>query len=208
MIRKATLSLHISLLLLLIVPVWGQKKSATKKDAKLPAVQKENAEVKYDESVFSSLAFRSIGPAVTSGRISDFAVIPGQASSYYVATSSGGVWKTTNRGTTWQSVFDNEGSYSIGCVSLEPGNPSTIWVGTGENNNQRSVGYGDGVYKSTDSGKSWKNMGLKHSEHIAKVVIDPNNAATVYVAAYGPLWKEGGEEECIKQQTEGQAGRA
>lgn len=114
-----------------------------------------------NSGAFAGLAFRSIGPAVTSGRISDFAVNPKNHSEYYVASSSGGVWKTTNKGLTFSPIFDGEGSYSIGCVSLDPNNASTVWVGTGENNNQRSVAYGDGVYKSEDGGKSWKNMGLK-----------------------------------------------
>ena len=101
----------------------------------------------------------SIGPALTSGRISDFAVNPKNPANYFVAVASGGVWKTVNAGVIWEPVFDTQGSYSIGCVTLDPNNPHTVWVGTGENNSQRSVGYGDGVYKSLDGGKSWKNMG-------------------------------------------------
>lgn len=147
---------------------------------------------------YSSLQFRSIGPAVTSGRIADFAVNPKNPSEYYVAVASGGVWKTTNKGTTYKPIFDGQGSYSIGCVVLDPSNPSTVWVGTGENNNQRSVAYGDGVYKSTDGGRSWKNMGLKTSEHIANIVIHPDNPNIVYVAAYGPVWNEGGERGVYK----------
>ena len=147
---------------------------------------------------FSALKFRSIGPAVTSGRISDFAVNPQNHSEYYVASSSGGVWKTTNRGVTFQPIFDDQGSYSIGCVALDPSNPAVIWVGTGENNNQRSVAYGDGVYKSEDGGKSWKNMGLKNSEHIAKIIVHPSNSNIVYVAAYGPVWSEGGDRGVYK----------
>jgi photosystem II stability/assembly factor-like uncharacterized protein len=115
-----------------------------------------------------------------------------------VASASGGVWKTTNAGTTYEPIFDGEGSYSIGCVVLDPSNPNTVWVGTGENNNQRSVAYGDGVYRSTDGGKSWSNMGLKNSEHIAKIIVDPRNPDVVFVAAQGPLWKEGGERGVYK----------
>ncbi|MDH5743050.1 MAG: glycosyl hydrolase, partial [Candidatus Aminicenantes bacterium] len=146
----------------------------------------------------NALKFRSIGPALTSGRISDFAVNPKKPSEYYVATSSGGVWKTTNAGTTYEPVFDNQGSYSIGCVTVDPYNHNVVWVGTGENNNQRSVGYGDGVYKSIDGGKTWENVGLKTSEHIGMITIDPRDSNVVYVAAYGPLWSAGGERGLYK----------
>ncbi len=112
--------------------------------------------------------------------------------------ASGGVWKTTNAGTTWTPVFDDEGSYSIGCVVLDPKNPNTVWVGTGENNSQRSVGYGDGVYKSIDGGRTWKNVGLKNSEHIGKILIDPRDSNIVYVAAQGPLWGPGGDRGLYK----------
>lgn len=154
--------------------------------------------VEYNAELFGSLQFRSIGPAVTSGRVSDLAINPNNNNEYYVAIASGGVWKTTNRGTTYTPIFDQQGSYSIGCVSLDPNNPNTVWVGSGENNNQRSVAYGDGVYKSEDGGKSWKNKGLKNSEHIGKIVVDPSNSNIVYVAAYGPVWKEGGDRGLYK----------
>ena len=142
---------------------------------------------------FKGLTFRSVGPAVTSGRVADIAVDPRDRSRYFVAAASGGVWKTVNAGTTWEPVFDGESSYSIGCVVIDPNNPSVVWVGTGENNSQRSVSYGDGVYRSEDGGKSWENMGLKASEHIGKIVIDPRNSSVVYVAAQGPLWGPGGD---------------
>ncbi len=145
-----------------------------------------------------ALRLRSVGPAVTSGRIVGFAVNPKDRSNYYVAVACGGVWKTTNAGTTWHPVFDGEGSYSIGCVVLDPKNPNVVWVGTGENNSQRSVAYGDGVYKSIDGGKSWANVGLKTSEHIGKIVVDPRDSDTVYVAAQGPLWGPGGERGLYK----------
>ncbi|MEQ8361324.1 MAG: glycosyl hydrolase [Cyclobacteriaceae bacterium] len=155
-------------------------------------------ETKKEDVSLSGLKFRGIGPAVTSGRISDFAVNPNNFNEYYVATSSGGVWKTTNAGTSYQPIFDTQGSYSIGCVTLDPNNSNVVWVGSGENNNQRSVAYGDGVYKSEDGGASWKNMGLKTSEHIGKIIVDPTNSSVVYVAAIGPLWKEGGERGVYK----------
>ncbi len=147
---------------------------------------------------FSGLKFRSIGPALTSGRISDIAVNPRNHHQYFVAAASGGVWKTVNGGTTWKPVFDKQGSYSIGSLAIDPNNPLVVWVGTGENNSQRSVSYGDGVYKSVDGGKSWKNMGLKNSEHIGKIVIDPRNSKVVYVAAQGPLWRAGGDRGLYK----------
>ncbi|MCH7780452.1 MAG: glycosyl hydrolase, partial [Acidobacteria bacterium] len=116
----------------------------------------------------------------------------------FVAAASGGVWKTTNHGTTFTPVFDSEGSYSIGCVSIDPNNPAVVWVGTGENNSQRSVGLGDGVYKSVDGGKTWENVGLEDSEHIGKILIDPRDSDVVYVAAQGPLWNPSGERGLYK----------
>src|SRR5205085_10153479 len=131
--------------------------------------------------------FRNVGPAITSGRISDFAVDPKNHKHYFVASASGGVWRTLNAGTTYEPVFDGEGSFSIGCITLDPQNANTVWVGSGENNNQRSVSYGDGVYKSVDGGSSWSNMGLKNSEHIGKILVHPEHSNIVFVAAIGPL---------------------
>jgi photosystem II stability/assembly factor-like uncharacterized protein len=147
---------------------------------------------------FAGLRFRSIGPAFTSGRVIGFAVEPNNASHYFVASASGGVWKTANNGNTWTPVFDREGSYSIGCITLDPKNPLTVWVGTGENNSQRSVSYGSGVYKSDDGGKTWRNVGLKNSEHIGRIAIDPKDSNIVYVAAQGPLWGPGGDRGLYK----------
>jgi photosystem II stability/assembly factor-like uncharacterized protein len=144
------------------------------------------------------LTLRGIGPCITPGRIGDIAVHPKNPSIWYVAMASGGLWKTTNRGITWQSIFDGQPSYSIGCVTIDPKNPDTVWVGTGENQSQRSVGFGDGVYKSTDGGKTWENVGLKNSEHVAKILIDPRYSDVVYVAAQGPLWAGGGERGLYK----------
>ena len=171
--------------LLICFSAIGQKKKKTadSPDTKTP----------LEELSLAGLKFRNVGPAITSGRISDFAVNPVNPKEYYVATSSGGVWKTTNGGTTFTPLFDSQGSYSIGVVTMDPNNPNVIWVGTGENNNQRSVAYGDGIYRSKDGGKSWKHMGLKESEHIGSIVVDPENSDRIYVAAIGPLWKEGGE---------------
>ena len=150
------------------------------------------------QGTFSGLRFRSIGPALMSGRIADIDIHPKDFSTWYVAVGSGGVWKTANAGTTWEPIFDQQGSYSIGCVTVDPTNPATIWVGTGENVGGRHVGYGDGVYRSLDGGASWKNMGLKTSEHIGSIVVDPRDSNVVYVASQGPLWSAGGERGVFK----------
>ena len=149
--------------------------------------------VAEDEHPLASLSLRPIGPAITSGRIADFAVHPEHKHVYYAAIASGGLFKTENNGTTWTPVFDNEGSYALGVVELDPTDPQVIWVGTGENNAQRSVGFGDGVYKSVDGGKTWTNTGLRESGHISQIWIDPDNSDTVLVAAQGPLWSAGGD---------------
>ena len=152
----------------------------------------------YKSSTFSGLKFRLLGPAITSGRVSDFAVNPNNYHEFYATVASGNVWKTTNSGTTWEPIFDNYGSYSIGCVTLDPNNPHVVYVGTGENNSQRSVSWGDGIYRSEDGGKSFENIGLKKSEHIAKILVDPRDSKVIYVAAQGPLWKGGGQRGLYK----------
>ncbi|TAK63405.1 MAG: glycosyl hydrolase [Bacteroidetes bacterium] len=144
------------------------------------------------------LKLRSIGPALMSGRISSIAISPKEPQIWYIGVACGGVWKTTNAGVTWSPIFDNEASFSIGTISLDPNNPLVVWVGTGENNSQRSVSYGDGVYRSEDGGKSWKNMGLKKSEHIARILVDPRNSSHVYAASQGPLWASGGDRGLYK----------
>jgi photosystem II stability/assembly factor-like uncharacterized protein len=135
--------------------------------------------------------------------VTDFAVNPDNIHEFYVAVASGNVWKTTNSGTTWEPVFDNYGSYSIGCVTIDPNNPHVVYVGTGENNSQRSVSWGDGIYRSEDGGKSFKNIGLKKSEHIAKIMIDPRDSKIIYVAAQGPLWGPGGQRGLYKSSDYG-----
>jgi photosystem II stability/assembly factor-like uncharacterized protein len=167
-----------------------------------PATEKKKEEERkpgtYDSQALAGLTFRGIGPAVTSGRIGDIAVDPKTPSTWYAAAASGGLWKTINSGTTWTPIFDKQASYSIGCVVIDPKDPFVVWVGTGENNSQRSVSYGDGVYKSTDGGATWKHVGLKESEHIGKIVIDPRDSNVVYVASQGPLWKSGGDRGLYK----------
>ncbi|MFM8534463.1 MAG: VPS10 domain-containing protein [Acidimicrobiia bacterium] len=147
---------------------------------------------------FNNFRLRAVGPAIMSGRINVVAVHPEDKQTWYIGVASGGVWKTTNAGTTFTPVFQNEGSYSIGHVVIDAKNPNTIWVGTGEANNQRSVGWGDGIYRSDDAGRSWRNLGLKDSQHIGRIVIDPRDSKVVYVAAYGPLWSAGGDRGLYK----------
>ena len=158
--------------------------------AQEPAAQDKDP---LSAETFSEFRLRSIGPAVMSGRISHIAVHPGDKQTWYIGVASGGVFKTTNAGITFTPIFTNEGAYSIGAVVIDPKNPSTVWVGTGEANNQRSVGWGDGVYRSDDAGRTWRNLGLKTSQQIGRIVIDPRDSNTVLVAAYGPLWSSGGE---------------
>ncbi|MCP5518554.1 MAG: glycosyl hydrolase [Verrucomicrobiales bacterium] len=151
------------------------------------------AEEDQPDEVFAGLKARLVGPALMSGRIGDFAVHPDDSRQFYAAACSGGVWKTVNGGATWTPVFDSQGSYSIGCLALDPGNPHVLWVGAGENNSQRSVGFGDGVYRSRDGGQHWDHLGLEDSEHIGMIRVHPANSDLVYVAAQGPLWRSGGE---------------
>lgn len=153
---------------------------------------------KKEESSYSALKMRNIGPAFVSGRIADIAIHPTNNNIWYVAVGSGGVWKTENSGTTWKALFDNQNVYSTGCITIDPSNPSTVWLGTGENVGGRHVGFGDGVYKSTDDGKTWSNMGLKESQHISKIVVHPKNSDIIWVASQGPLWNSGGDRGLFK----------
>ena len=151
-----------------------------------------------NSSMLRMFKFRSVGPAAYSGRIADLAVNPENPSEYYVGAASGGLWKTENHGTTFSPVFDNQSVYSIGCLAMDPNNSNVVWVGTGENNSQRNLAYGDGVYKTTDGGKTFTNMGLKTSSQIGKIMIDPRNSNVVYVAAQGQAWGPGGERGLYK----------
>ena len=168
----------------------------------------DNGKSGISASDYAGMKFRSLGPAFTSGRISDFAVNPDNNSEYYVAVASGNIWKTMNRGITWKPVFDKYGSYAIGCISMDPENHNVVWAGTGENNSQRALGYGDGVYKTLDGGKSWKNMGLKDSRQIGKILIDPRNTDVVYVAAEGSVWGPGGQRGLFKTTDGGKSWKA
>jgi photosystem II stability/assembly factor-like uncharacterized protein len=146
------------------------------------------AQAKVDETVLKNLQWRSIGPANMGGRIDDIAVVESNTNTFYVGAATGGVWKTTNNGTTFEPLFDEQGSTSIGDIAIAPNDPNIVWVGTGEPNNRQSSSWGDGIYRSLDGGKTWKNMGLSDSRHIGRVVIDPHNPDIVYVAVVGHLW--------------------
>jgi len=137
----------------------------------IAAAGEDSSDTEMTAKSFAGLKFRSIGPALMSGRIADIAIHPADPSTWYVAVGSGGVWKTTNSGTTWEPIFDKQDSYSIGCVVLDPSNPEIVWVGTGENVGGRHVAFGDGVYKSSDGGSSWKNMGLEESQHVSEIIV-------------------------------------
>lgn len=184
--------------LLLILLISTNYNASSKENPK--AVKKQI----LNQQTVNGLKLRLVGPALTSGRISDIAVHPEDKSTYYVAVACGGVWKTTNAGTNFFPIFDAQKSFSIGCVTIDPNNPHIVWVGTGENNSQRSVAWGDGVYKSLDGGKSWKQMGLAKSEHIGKIIVDPRNSNVVYVAAQGPLWGPGGDRGLYKTNDGGE----
>ncbi|NOX94155.1 MAG: glycosyl hydrolase [Alphaproteobacteria bacterium] len=147
---------------------------------------------------FKGLELRNIGPALMSGRIADIVIVQDDPATWFVAVGSGGVWKTTNAGTTWTPLFDKESSYSIGAIALDPSNANTVWVGTGENVGGRHTGYGDGIYRSLDGGSSWENLGLENSEHISKIIVHPNDPNTVFVASQGPLWSSGGDRGLYK----------
>jgi photosystem II stability/assembly factor-like uncharacterized protein len=153
---------------------------------------------RLDEAGLGQLAWRAIGPAVMGGRIDDVAVDERNPSTIYVGAASGGVWKTTNNGTTWAPLFDGQSVASIGDIALTPSHPELVWVGTGEPNNRQSSSFGDGIYKSTDGGRTWTHMGLRETQHIGRVVIDPVDPDTVYVAALGRLWGPNAERGVFK----------
>ncbi len=192
-----------SLLFALAGPLAAQRsRTATEKTAPKTAF---NAAT-YDSAMLGEFAWRPIGPAVTSGRIVDLAIAEGPESRIgdrlgrlmYAAAASGGVWKSSNAGTTWEPIFDRQSTSSIGDIALAPSNPEIVWVGTGESNNQRSSSWGDGVYKSENGGRTWQQMGLRTSQHIGRIVVHPSNANVVFVAAVGPLWASGSERGLFK----------
>ncbi len=173
-----------------------------------PAAASTEDDDPWKAETFKGLKLRSIGPAFMSGRIADIAIDPTDPNRWYVAVGSGGVWKTDNAGTTWQPIFDDQKVYSIGDVEIDPNNPHTIWVGTGENVGGRHVSFGDGIYVSHDGGKTWEHKGLKKSEHISTILIHPEDGNTLWVAVQGPLWSSGGERGLYKTTDGGKTWKA
>jgi hypothetical protein len=151
-----------------------------------------------DAEKLKGIAWRGIGPGFVTGRIADVEIDPRDPNVWYVATAFGGLWKTVNRGVSFEPIFDEGPSFTLCCVVIDPRNSNIIWLGTGENHSQRSAHFGDGVYESTDAGKTWKRVGLETSEHIGKIVVDPRNSNVVYVASQGPLFSAGGERGVYK----------
>ncbi|MEM9014039.1 MAG: glycosyl hydrolase [Pseudomonadota bacterium] len=178
-----------TILTILILPLTTCAQDAT------PAEENEGS---FSSETFKGLELRGIGPALMAGRIADIAIMPDDPATWYVAVGSGGVWKTTNAGTTWTPIFDDQPSYSTGALAIDPSNPNTIWVGTGENVGGRHVGFGDGIYKSADGGANWENLGLANSNHISKIIVHPDDPNTVFVASQGPLWSSGGDRGLFK----------
>jgi photosystem II stability/assembly factor-like uncharacterized protein len=163
-----------------------------------PGLPAQQAPPRLAAETVREITMRNIAGTFSSGRIADVAVDPRNRNIWYVATASGGLWKTTNRGISFQPVFDDGGSYSLGCVTVDPRNSDIVWLGTGENQSQRAIGWGDGVYKSVDAGRTWKNTGLKDSQHIARIVVDPRDSDKVYAASQGPLFSPGGDRGLYK----------
>ena len=202
---------RILVLLCLIPCLVGQsqrfaRQSSTETDSALPSRVETTDQLLEDCA--SEMTLRPLGPVIKPGRVADIAVDPRNRSVWYLANGSGGLWKTTNRGIDWQPIFDEGGSYSLGCITIDPANPDVVWLGTGENSSNRSVGYGDGVYKSLDGGKSWKHMGLRDSQHIGRIIVDPRDSDVVLVAAEGPLWSSGGDRGLFKTTDGGQSWKA
>ncbi len=183
-------------MLIFIIPQYDLNAQRKKKNKVSETSQKEDKLL--SAGTFSGMKFRNLGPAFMSGRISDIAIHPDDENVWYVAMGSAGVFKTENAGTTWSTLFDKESVYSVGCLTIDPNNSHTIWLGSGENVGGRHVGFGDGIYRSKDDGKSWENMGLKKSEHISEIIVHPSNANIIWVAVQGSLWSKGGERGLYK----------
>ena len=155
------------------------------------------------ETAISHLEYRGIGPALMGGRISDLEVVATKPQMFYVATATGGLWKTENHGTSWTPLFDDQTTSSIGDVTIFQANPNLLWVGTGEPQNRQSSPWGNGVYKSTDAGNTWAHMGLAETKHVGRILIHPRNPDIVYVAAVGDLWGPNEERGVFRTRDNG-----
>jgi photosystem II stability/assembly factor-like uncharacterized protein len=179
--------------LLLIVGLTVQA-SAVLAQAEAPSLTTEQ---------LAAFRFRSVGPAVTGGRIHDVEALPHDPATIYVATASGGMWKTTNKGATWTPIFEGQATSTFGDIAIAPSNPQVIWAGTGEQQNRQSTSWGNGVYRSTDAGRTWAHLGLADTRHIGRVLVHPTDADVAYVAALGNLWKPGPDRGVYKTSDAG-----
>ena len=200
--RVAGLCLFLLLLNQSAAPNYAQELSATPSPSPAESPTPSSDAKPTFESAFARLEWRSIGPANMGGRVADVEGVPGNANVVYVATASGGLWKTINAGVTWKPIFERQGTISIGDIALAPSNPDVVWVGTGESNVRNSVSFGDGVYKSNDGGKTWQHMGLRDTEHISAIAIHPQNPDIVYVGALGHAFAPN-EERGVFMTTDG-----
>ena len=156
---------------------------------------------------FEKLHFRSIGPATMSGRVSDLAVYEANTAIWYVATAHGGIWKTTSNGALMIPLAQDKGLLSVGAIAVSQHNPDLVYAGSGESNNRQSTSWGDGLWKTSDGGKTWANVGLANSKHIGRVVFDPTNDQIVFAASAGPLYGPGGDRGVFKTTDGGRTWR-
>jgi photosystem II stability/assembly factor-like uncharacterized protein len=198
MVKKSVYALFFLLISFFVYPLFSQKSDPTPTEARMNSwayhVKLKN------ESIFKDLKWKAVGPKQQGGRIEAIAVPPGNHGTIYVGPGSGNIWKTENMGLTWEPIFENESTFTIGDIAISESNPEIIWVGTGETQPRHS-GYsyaGTGVFKSTDAGKTWQNMGLNDTHHIGKVIIDPQNPQIVYVAAIGHFWSDNTQRGVFK----------
>ncbi|MCP4662515.1 MAG: glycosyl hydrolase [bacterium] len=186
--------------LLVAVPLWMTPPLAAERPAPTPAADEAVRQAAWERhqeldqtSLFRALEWRSVGPVVQGGRVVDVESVPGEPYTFYVAYASGGLWRTTNNGVTFEPLFDDQSTVIMGDLAIDPSHPATIWVGTGENNSSRSSYGGTGVFRSDDGGASWRPMGLGSSDRIGRILVDPRDSDRVYVAALGKLYTPGGE---------------
>ncbi|MEE2885938.1 MAG: hypothetical protein VX951_00780, partial [Planctomycetota bacterium] len=178
----------LSLLLAAVIPQTGHAQSTV-----------------YTPALVDKLSWRPIGPANMCGRVTDFEPVESRPGTWYMAAAAGGLFKSVNAGTTWKPLFQDQGTASIGDVAVAPSNPDIVWVGTGEENGRNSVSWGDGVYKSTDGGKTFTKVGLERSFQIGHIAIHPQNPDIVYVGALGELWGDNEERGLYRTQDGGKS---